>query len=107
VNSRGAPQRIRRGQLPDQRAYVRRYAWAPSAMSAFPGPEQTKTTAMPRDDRLRFDDMNGRAPAAPCMREPRPKESIGRREAKTRTPRTSDDEQLVSEGDDFQVQRGT
>src|SRR4030095_1281749 len=106
MNPRGTPQRIRRGQLPDQRAHVRRYAWAPGAVSAFPGPEQAKTAAMPRDDRLRLDDMNGRAPAAPCMREPRPKDSIGRREAKTRPPRSIDDGQLVSERDDFQVQRG-
>ena len=96
MNPRGTPERIRRGQLPDQRAHVRR-----CAVSAFPGPEQAKTVAMPRDDRLRFDDMNGRTPAAPCMREPCPKDSIGGREAKTRAPRSIDDGQLVSERDDF------
>src|SRR5262245_21299103 len=102
VNPRGTPARIRSGELPDHRAHVRRYGWAPGAVSAFPGPEQAKTTAMPRDDRLRFDVMNGRAPAAPHMREPRPKDSIGRREARTRAPRSIDDSQLVSERDDFQ-----
>src|SRR5262245_19319194 len=75
-------------------------------MSALPRPEQAKAAAMPGEHRRWLRDMEGRAPAAPCVREPRPKDSIGRREAKTRAPRSIDDGQLVSERDDFQVQRG-
>jgi hypothetical protein len=50
--------------------------------------------------------VNGGAPTAPSAREPRPKDSIGRREAKTRAPRSIDDGQWMSEREDFQVQRG-
>ena len=104
--SEGHPQRIRRGQLADQGTHVRRYAWTPRAASAFPGPEQSKTASMPRHDRFRNDDVCGRAPTAPGVRERGPQETVGRRQAKTRAPRSIDDGQLVSERDDFQVQRG-
>ena len=73
---------------------------------ALPGPEQAKPAAMPRDDRLRLDDVNGRVPAGPGVREPRPQDSIGRREAKTRATRSMDDVSAGDGGDDFQVQRG-
>jgi hypothetical protein len=101
VNPRGTPQRIRGGHVANERAHVRWQRWAAGAVSAFPGPEEAKPAAMPRDHRLRLDDVNRRAPAAPGVREPRPQDSIGRREAKTRAPRSMDDGQLVSERDDF------
>jgi hypothetical protein len=62
---------------------------------------------MPRDDCLWFDDMNGRPPVAPGLREPRPEETVGRREAKTWAAGSIHDGELVSKRDDFQVQRGT
>jgi len=62
---------------------------------------------MPRDDRLRFDDMNGRPPGAPGLREARPDETVRRSEAKAWTPGSIHDRELVSKRDDFQVQRGT
>jgi hypothetical protein len=65
VNPRGTPQRIRGGHVANQRAHVRWQRWAPGAVSAFPGPKEAKPAAMPRDDGLRFDDVNRRAPAAP------------------------------------------
>jgi hypothetical protein len=105
VNPRGTPQGIRGGHVANQRTHVRWQRWAAGAVSAFPGPEEAKPAAMPRDHRLRPDDVNRRAPAAPGVREPRPQDSIGRREAKTRASRSMDDGQLVSERDDFQVQR--
>ena len=107
MNPRRTPQGIRRGQLPDQHAHVRRDAWAPGAPSAFPSPEEAKPAAMPRDDRLRFDDMNGRPPGAPGLREARPDETVRRSEAKAWTPGSIHDRELVSKRDDFQVQRGT
>ena len=106
MNPRGAPQGIRRGQLPDQRAHIRRDAWAPSAPSAFPGPEQPKAAPVPRHDRLWRDDVDGRPPTAPGVWEPCPKKAVGRRETKTWAPRSTDDGELVSERDDFQVPQG-
>ena len=100
MNPRGAPQGIRRGQLPDQRAHVRWDAWAPSAPSAFPGPEQPKAAPVLRHDRLWRDDVDGRAPTAPGVCEPCPKKAVGRRETKTWAPRSTDDGELVSERDD-------
>ncbi len=61
---------------------------------------------MPRDDRLRFDDMNGRPPVAPGVREPHPEETVRRREVKTWAAGSIHDRELVPERDDFQVQRG-
>ena len=106
MNPRRTPQGIRRGQLPDQSTHVGRYARSPRAVSAFPGPEQPKAAPVPRHDRLRRDDVYGRAPTAPGVRERDPQETVGRRQAKTRAPRSIDDGQLVSERYDFQVQRG-
>ena len=83
VNPRRTPERIRGGQLANQGANVGWHARAAGALSALPRPEQTKPAAVPRDDGLRLDDVNGRAPAAPCLREPRPQHPVGRREAKT------------------------
>ena len=106
VNPRRTPQRIRGGQLADQGANVGWHTWAPGALSALPRPEQAKPSPVPRDDGLRLDDVHGRAPAAPRLREPRPQQPVSRREAKTRASRTMHDGELVSERDDFQVQRG-
>ena len=106
MHSRGAPQGIRGGHLANQCANVVWHRRTSDAMSALPGPEQAKPAAMPRDDRVRLDDVNRRVPAGPRVREPRPQDSIGRREAKTWAPRSMDDSQLVPERDDFQVQRG-
>jgi hypothetical protein len=55
---------------------------------------------------LRLDNVNGRPPAAPRAREPRPQPPVCRHEAKTWAPRTMDEGELVSESDDFQVQHG-
>jgi hypothetical protein len=75
-------------------------------MSALPGPEQAKAAPMPGEHSDGLYDVERRAPAAPYVREPRPENSIGRREAKTWASGSIHDGQLVSERDDFQVQRG-
>jgi hypothetical protein len=56
--SEGHPQRIRGGHVANPRAHVRWQCWATGAMSALPGPEEAKPAAMPRDHRLRLDDVN-------------------------------------------------
>jgi hypothetical protein len=81
-------------------------AGRPSTFSTLPGPEQAKAAAVPCEDGLRLDNVDGRAPAAPCLRQPRPQQSVGRAEPQSVRPRSVDDSQLVSERDDFQVQRG-
>jgi hypothetical protein len=44
--------------------------------AAFPGPVQTKSPAMPSDDRLRLHDHQGRTPAGPTARQPSPEDTI-------------------------------
>ena len=83
MNPRRTPQRIRRGQLPDQSTHVGRYARGPRALSAFPGPEQPKAAPVRRHDRLRRDDVYGGAPTAPSVRESCPQEAVDQRETKT------------------------
>jgi hypothetical protein len=61
---------------------------------------------VPGDDGARLDDVNGRAPATPRLREPDPQCPVSRCETKTRAPRSMDYGQLVSERDDLHVQRG-
>src|SRR5215468_12145725 len=65
-----APQRVGAAHLPDQIADFagdRRSTWF--AAAHFPGPEQAKALAMPRDDGLRPDDGQGRAPVLPNARQ--------------------------------------
>ena len=59
MDPRRTPQRIRGGQLADQIANVWWDTGASRALAALPGPEQPKAAAVPRDDRLRRDDVDG------------------------------------------------
>jgi hypothetical protein len=101
------PERIRGGQLANQGANVWWHAGAPGAMAALPGPEQTKTAPVPRDHGFRLDDLNGRAPAAPRLREPRPQYPVSWRESKTWAAASIDDGELVSECDAGAARRVT
>ena len=68
-----APQRVVAAHLPDQIADFagdRRSTWF--AAAHFPGPEQAKALAMPRDDGLRPDDGQRRAPVLPNTRQDDP-----------------------------------
>src|SRR5215831_1226782 len=68
-----APQRVVAAHLPDQLADFagdRRSTWF--AAAHFPGPEQPKALAMPRDDGLRPDDGQRRAPVLPNTRQDDP-----------------------------------
>jgi hypothetical protein len=58
---------------------------------------------MPRDDGLRLDEVNGRAPAAPRALEPGPQPPVGHREAKTWAAGSIHDGELMSKRDHFQV----
>src|SRR6476619_4588735 len=70
------PERIRGGHLANQRTNVVWHGWATDAVSARPRPEQTNPAPVPRDDGVRPDKVNGRAPAAPSLREPRPQHPV-------------------------------
>ena len=72
MDPRGAPKRVRTGHLTNQRTDVGWHSGAPCAMSALPGPEQTKTTPMPGEDCGRLHDVERRAPAVPAPRQPSP-----------------------------------
>jgi len=72
MDLRGAPKRVRTGHLTNQRTDVGWHSGAPCAMSALPGPEQTKTTVMPGEHRGRLYDVECRAPAVPSLRQQRP-----------------------------------
>jgi hypothetical protein len=68
-----APQRVVAAHLPDQNADLAgdyRSTWFTA--SHFPGPEQAKALAMPRDDGLRPDDGQRRAPVLLTARQDDP-----------------------------------
>jgi len=100
VNPRRTPQRIRGGHVANQRANVLRHGRAAGPVAALPRPEQAKAAPVPRDDGLRLDDVHRRAPAAPCVREPRPQHAVDRRQTKAWASGSIHDGQLVSERDD-------
>jgi hypothetical protein len=100
-----APQRVVAAHLPDQIADLAgdpRSAWF--AAAHFPGPEQTKALAMPRDDGLRPDDGQRRALVLPNARRTTHKQ----RSAGVKRGRGTDrfkDVELVAEGEVLQFQR--
>ena len=77
----------------------------PGAVSALPAPEQTKAAPVPSDHGLRPNDVHARAPAAPHLREPGPEHAVDRREKQASAARAVENRDLVSERDNFQVQR--
>ncbi len=105
VDAWRTPERIRSRHLANQGTNVARDAWTAETVS-LPRPEQTDPATVPRDDGVRPDDVHGRAPATPRLREPRPQRPVSKGEAKTRTSGSMHDGQVVSERDDLQVQRG-
>jgi|SRR5688572_6863662 len=103
VDPRRSPERIRGGHLANEGADVVGHGRA-TALLALPGSEQAKTAPVPAEHGLRLDDVHGRAPAAPCLREPRPEQAVNLRETKAWSVRSVQDGELVSERNDFQVQ---
>src|SRR5262249_24435542 len=59
VDPGSAPQRVGEAHVADQLAGFAWYFRSAAARTALPSPEQAKTSAMPADDRLRFDDHQG------------------------------------------------
>jgi len=60
---------------------------------------------MPGEDRGRLHDVERGAPAVPALRQPGAQHPIPCRESEPWTAGTSHDSELVSEGDDLQVER--
>jgi hypothetical protein len=57
VDARSAPKRVVAAHLPNQFTDFLRYWRSPALAAAnFPGPKQSKSLAVPRDDGVRFDD---------------------------------------------------
>jgi hypothetical protein len=83
VNPRRTPEGIRGGHLANQGAHIVWHQRTSGAVSAFLRPGPPKAAALPRDNGIRLDDVNDRAPAAPRAREPHPQPPVGRREVKT------------------------
>jgi hypothetical protein len=83
------------------------HPWSPRlAMPAFPGPKQSESLAMPGNDGIRFNNDESRAPLGPKAQEPNPKESVPR--SKFWAVRgTFQDDDLVSESQDFGLERET
>jgi hypothetical protein len=99
MNSRRTPEGIRGRQLTDQDTDLCRHARTSCAPATLPRPEQTKPAPVPPDDGAGLDDVHGRAPAAPCVRQRRPEDAVGGRKARTWT-RSVENGELVSERDD-------
>ena len=105
MNPRGTPQRIRRGQLLDQRADIVRHCWAAGTMSALLPPEQSKAAPMPCEDSRRLHDKERRAPCAPSVRQPHPQHAVNGRQAKAWTAGAIREGQLMPQREDLQMQR--
>jgi hypothetical protein len=103
MDARGAPERIDRGHLANQRANVGWHPRPTRAMSTLPRPEQAKAAPMPGEYRRRLNDVERRVPAMPSLRQPRPQYAINGREAKPWTAGTIRDCQLVPKCEDFQM----
>jgi hypothetical protein len=103
VNPWGAPEWIGIRQLADEGFHVGRYARPSGGPAALPSPEQTESTSMPADDGLRLDDVQGRPPAVPRSREPRPEQPVCRRQSETRTPRSVNHGELMTKRQDLEV----
>ena len=68
-------------------------------MAALPTPVKAESTPMPCDDGFRFDDHQGRSPAAPQSREPDPEESVSDGKAHfVRAIRALKDQELMPGG---------
>ena len=52
-------------------------------MTTLPAPVQPKSYSMPGDHRFRFDDHQGRSPAAPELGEPNPQKSVSKAQARS------------------------
>src|SRR5262245_44395500 len=105
MDPRCTPKRIRHRERADQGTHILRYTRTPDALSAFPGPKQTEAAAVPADDRLRPDNVKGRAPAAPGTRDPHSQHPVCRYQTKALPAGSIDHRELMSKRQDFEVQR--
>jgi hypothetical protein len=103
MNSRGAPERIFFADLSDQLANLSWNRRSSGTSPALPSPKQAKTLAVPCNHCFWFDNDQGRALDWPDTREPNPKHSVPRPESWPAGDRTSQDVDLVAEGNDLDL----
>jgi hypothetical protein len=107
VSSRGSPEGIIFAHGADEFTHIFRNPRSPRlAMPAFPSPKQAESFAMPSDDRFRFDEDESRAPLRPEAQETNPEEPVPRSKLWA-IDGTFQDDDLVSQGDDFGLERET
>ena len=105
VDARSAPKRILATHPPNQFTGFLGHRWAAGLAAAdFPSPEQSKSLAVPRDDGIRFDDAQSRAPFGPGSTKPSPQAPVESIELRL-LHRALQYAKLVAEGDDLKLQR--
>ena len=99
-----APTRILAAHPPNQFTDFLRHRWAAGLAAAdFPSPEQSKSLAVSRDDGIRFDDAQSRAPFGPGSTKPGPQAPVESIQLRL-LHRTLQHAKLVAEGDDLKLQ---
>ena len=107
MDARRTPERIIATQLPNEFVHILRNAGSSGLPTAnFPGPEHTKTLAVPANDCFRLEDEQGGAPINPNLGQPGPQESIGSDQFRP-LHRATQDTELVPERKVFQLQGGS
>ena len=107
MNSRGSPEGIIFAHCADELTHLFRNPRSSRlAVPAFPGPKQSECLAVPSDDSFRFNNDKGRTPLRPITKEPNPKESVPRPKYWA-TSGTLQDDDLVSQSEDFGLERET
>jgi hypothetical protein len=79
----------------------------PEAAPTLPRPPQSEAARVPRDDGLRLDDDERRSPSGPEAREQDPEPAVGLHEPDSPWSGTLQHLQLVPQGENFELERGT
>ena len=99
-----APMRVRLRHGANQRADVGWYRWTAGAATALPHPVPPQALAMPREDGRRLNDDQWASPSRPHAREPDPEDAISARESRSGRTRPFEDVNLLSQGEQFELQ---
>jgi hypothetical protein len=78
----------------------------PASRSGFPTPEPPKTSAVPANDGLRFDDDDGIHATGPQAIEPDPEEPVDPAQPGPGRPFALEHQELMAKGNEFELQRG-
>jgi hypothetical protein len=106
VEARRTPKRVGHGHRANQVTDVERHGRPPQASTTLPGPEQAERLPLPGDDGVRFDDHERRGPLAPDPREPNPEKAVRPGEAWPVRARSLQHPNLMTQGEQFEVQGG-